>query len=277
MLFAIFALLGLCIGSFINVVIYRLPIMLLYEMQPERFPELPADFSLAWPRSHCPHCYQTLGPLQLLPVISWLWQRGCCSYCGKAIALRYPLIELLHGALFALFAWLWPSPVTALALCLFTSLLIALALIDSRHMLLPDMLTLPLVWGGLLFNATPFGLVSLHSALYGALSGYLSLWFLQIFYRWLRKREGIGGGDLKLFAALGSWLGMESINSVALIASLATLIVFLTGGHLQQNKLRPFGPALIAGAGIWLMGQAPACQPFTLFLLRSFPLMTLQG
>ncbi|MCT4700497.1 prepilin peptidase [Enterobacteriaceae bacterium H20N1] len=276
MLLLIFAITGLCIGSFINVVIYRLPIMLLREQQPERFAELPADFSLARPRSHCPYCRCALGPLQLIPVVSWLWLRGRCPHCKVGIALRYPLVELLHGGLFTLIAWQWPSPVTTLALCLFASLLLALAVIDYQHMLLPDALTLPLVWSGLLLNATPFGLVSLHSALYGAVSGYLSLWMLQILYRWLKKQEGMGGGDLKLFAALGAWLGVESVNGVALIASLLMLVAFLAISNPKKNRLLPFGPALIAGAGIWLMSLTPALQPlFTGWLYTLTPSFTL--
>ncbi|KML17765.1 hypothetical protein VL10_23980 [Leclercia adecarboxylata] len=269
MLLTLYALAGLCIGSFMNVVVYRLPAMVLREQQPDRFSGFPAKLSLAFPRSYCPLCHQTLGALQLLPLIGWVWQRGHCKYCGGVIPLRYPLMELLHAVLFVLIAWRTPSPEMALIFCLFSSLLIALATIDYCYMLLPDALTLPLLWGGLLLNATSFGLVSLHSSLYGAVGGYLSLWIIQQLYRFFRHKEGMGGGDLKLLAALGAWLGVESINMIALTASLLMLALCILRGGESKDRYLPFGPALIAGAGIWLLCQMQVLTPSITRLIHS--------
>lgn len=257
MLLLIFFIIGTCIGSFINVVFYRLPLMMQLEKMPQDSPFSSTPFNLITPGSHCPTCGQTLGILQLIPLLSWVKQRGCCHNCAAPISIRYPLIELATGLLFVVIIGCWQAPLFSLTLSMFASALLVLALIDQRYMLLPDAITLPLLWCGLIWNGSGLGLVTLESAVWGAVAGYLSLWSTYWLYRLIRKREGLGYGDFKLMGALGAWLGVNSINTILLLGPIiAALYWFIRRAHLQKTTMA-FGPALSAAAIIWLLSQSP--------------------
>jgi leader peptidase (prepilin peptidase)/N-methyltransferase len=212
------------IGSFLNVVVYRLPLMLQRHWQREAEQFLQGDanlphssgdtFNLAVPASHCPHCHHAIRWWQNIPLLSYCLLAGRCRYCQAAIPLRYPLIELLTAASFAVLAWQLDN-ILALSLAgIFTAALLALAAIDIEHQLLLDAITLPLLWLGLIVNS--FGLwVPLPAALWGAVGGYLSLWCVYWIYKLITGRDGIGFGDMKLLAALGAWLGWQALPAVA--------------------------------------------------------------
>jgi leader peptidase (prepilin peptidase) / N-methyltransferase len=264
--------LGLVIGSFLNVVIYRLPVMLDRQWR-RQCAELtgeaaaatvpagvPERFNLIVPRSMCPSCAAPIGALQNIPLVSWLALRGRCAACGKPIGVRYPLVEALSGALSALVAWQlgfgWP----ALAALLLTWFLITLAFIDLDQQLLPDSLTLPLLWIGLLLSlwGSPGGgaaaPVDVRSSVIGAITGYVSLWSVYHLFRLLTGKEGMGYGDFKLFAALGAWLGWQMLLPVILIAAAAGSVVgvaLIATRALKRSTPIPFGPFL-AAAG-WLI------------------------
>ena len=269
-------LLGLIVGSFLNVVIHRLPIMMERQWR-EQCAELqageaaagtaasgkPAErYTLIAPRSACPACHAPIGALQNIPILSYLFLRGRCARCGARISLRYPLVEALTGLLSALVAWKlgfgWPS-LAALALTWF---LVALAGIDIGHQLLPDSLTLPLMWMGLLlslFAPGPGGApipVDPRASLIGAAAGYASLWSVYHLFRALTAREGMGYGDFKLLAALGAWLGWRMLLPVVLIAAAVgavTGIVLI--GVRGRSHAAPiaFGPFLAAAGWLMLM------------------------
>lgn len=266
---ALFAVLGLAVGSFLNVVIYRLPRMLEADWQREleslqnhrdtmatEHPVTTASTeNLWWPPSSCPACAHRLRPLENIPVLSYLWLRGRCSACGTTISPRYPLVELLSAALAALIAWRfgpsWPC-VAALAL---TGTLLVLSFIDWDTQLLPDSLTLPLIWAGLLCNlAGTF--VPLDDAVTGAVAGYLFLWLVYWLFRLARGKEGLGYGDFKLLAALGAWLGWAALPQIVLIASVSGAVAGITaiaaGRHARGMPI-PFGPFLALGGFITLM------------------------
>ncbi|HEY3591022.1 MAG TPA: A24 family peptidase [Buttiauxella sp.] len=254
MYLSIFFVLGLCIGSFSNVIIYRLPIILFKS-------DTSGTFNLFLPRSHCPGCLHPLGTLQLIPLVSWVCQLGNCRHCKKNISAVYPSVELLNALMYMAIAVLVREPLTAMPLCLFGSALIILAAIDYRHMILPDVITLPLLWAGLLWNSTGFGLVDTQQALWGAAMGYVSLWATYWLYLLSRKREGLGYGDFKISAALGAWLGADSIAFIVFIGSI--LGVCIWGGRRTANRHAgiPFGPALCVAAmmysGYQLLARAP--------------------
>jgi leader peptidase (prepilin peptidase) / N-methyltransferase len=257
------AVLGLCIGSFLNVVIHRLPLILERQWRRDSAEVLglPADpategvpLSLARPRSRCPSCKTPLKWTQNIPLLSYLALRGRCAACGVAIPWRYPLIELSCGALFALVGWqLGPQPV-ALLWCGFVATLLALAAIDWDTTLLPDDLTLPLLWAGLVAAALGWTL-PLATAVWGAVAGYLSLWSVYWAFKLATGKEGMGHGDFKLLAALGAWLGASMIVPVVLAASVIGAVVGISmkvGDTLREGRYVPFGPFL-AGAGIVVM------------------------
>lgn len=246
MYICLFFIFGLCMGSFSNVVIHRLPIMILR-------PESSHTFNLFFPRSHCPECQQTLSSLDLIPLFSWLFLLGKCSMCNHRISVRYPMIELAHAIVYGLLAYYIQEPFVALPLCFFINALIVIALIDYRHLLIPDMVTLPLIWAGLLWNSSQYGLVGLHDALYGAVAGYLSLWTTYWLYFAIRKREGLGYGDFKLCAALGGWLGWESINFIMLVAPIVGVFIWLVRRKSYREMALPFGPALCCGGMLYLI------------------------
>jgi len=258
-------LFGLMIGSFLNVVIHRLPLMMQRESdnycaleagQPERHT---TRYNLMVPRSACPHCQHQLTALENIPVISWLALRGKCSNCKAPISPRYPLVELLTAALSVLVVWQFGSGWQGLGGLLLLYTLIALTFIDFDTQLLPDDLTYPLLWAGLLLNVNST-YVSLHSAVIGAAAGYLALWSIYWAYKLLRKREGMGYGDFKLLAALGAWLGWTMLPAIVLMASLVGSVVGIALMVLNRRGLDyqiPFGPYLAAAGLICFLYRAP--------------------
>jgi leader peptidase (prepilin peptidase)/N-methyltransferase len=262
---AVFAILGLCVGSFLNVVVYRLPKMMerqwaaeCAEIQGQPAPEEPA-FNLMVPRSRCSHCGHQIRWHENIPVLSYLWLRGKCAQCGTGYGLRYPTVELTTGALFLFCGYRWGLSPSGLLWCGFSAALVALALIDFDTTLLPDDITLPLLWAGLVGAALQWTAVPLASALWGAVAGYLSLWTIYWGFKLLTGKEGMGYGDFKLFAALGAWFGWTALVPMVLMASVIGAIVGIalkfTGG-LREGGVMPFGPFL-AGAGLTAMLLGP--------------------
>ena len=257
------AILGLLIGSFLNVVIYRIPKMMQREsdnyVASESGKELPHTdrFNLMVPRSACPHCGHQITAMENIPVVSWLALRGKCSNCKAPISPRYPAIEVLTGVLSALMVWSFGSGAAGLATLVFTWLLIAMTFIDFDTQLLPDDLTYPLLWLGLLVNLHGM-FVPLHEAVIGAVAGYLILWSIYWLFKLATGKEGMGYGDFKLLAALGAWLGWGMLPTIILLSSVVgavvgiSLIVFTKHG---RDKPIPFGPYLaVAGLIALLFG-----------------------
>jgi len=253
---------GLLVGSFLNVVIYRLPLMMqrewraqchdFLELEDKSAPEAHFPvFNLAKPDSHCPHCKHAISAVENLPVLSWLLQHGKCRHCAAPISIRYPLIESVTGLLSFLIASQFGFTWLTLALLVFTWALIALTMIDVDHQLLPDDITLPLLWLGLLVN-TQGWLTTLDSAVWGAIGGYLILWGIYWAFKLLTGKEGMGYGDFKLLAALGAWLGWQALPQIILLSSLVGAVVGITLIMVQgrdKNVPIPFGPYL-ASAGM---------------------------
>lgn len=255
-------ILGLIIGSFLNVLIYRLPMMmqedwrqqcaaLLEVEKPLSLHPNHARFDLIKPDSHCPHCNHKLSALENIPLLSYLVLRGKCSQCKTSISLRYPLIELATGLLSCLIAYYFGLSWLTLCLLILCWGLIALTMIDIDHQLLPDDIVLPLLWLGLIVNS--FGLITpLQNALWGAVSGYLLLWSIYWAFKLLRGKEGMGYGDFKLLAALGAWLGWQALPLIilfsSLVGSVVGILLILIQGR-DKNIPIPFGPYL-AGAGL---------------------------
>jgi len=256
----ILALLGLCIGSFLNVVIHRLPLMLergwrieSAEMLGVKIDEQPA-ITLSRPRSRCPSCGHQIGWAENIPVLSYVRLRGRCSACSKRISARYPVVEILTALSFALIGWRFGATPVALLWCAFAAVLVALAGIDWDTTLLPDSLTLPLLWAGLVASALGWT-IPLPEALWGAVAGYLSLWSVYWLFKLTTGKEGMGFGDFKLLAALGAWLGLKMVLPVVLVASVlgaAVGIAMKLSGNLREGRYVPFGPFL-AGAGLAVM------------------------
>jgi leader peptidase (prepilin peptidase) / N-methyltransferase len=286
----VLALLGLCIGSFLNVVIHRVPLLMERQWWAEvaghmldgdawRRVFAPKDaaarppgehqraaealghsvealpgLSVVRPRSRCPSCGHVLHWYENIPVLSWLLLKARCSACGVSISARYPLVELATGLLFAAIAWRFDAQPVALAWCAFAACLVALAMIDWDTTLLPDSLTLPLLWGGLVAAALGWT-IALPSALWGAVAGYLSLWTVYHLFKLATGKEGMGHGDFKLLAALGAWLGWQMLVPIILAASVIGAGVGIgmkIGGRLREGRYVPFGPFL-AGAGLSIM------------------------
>lgn len=253
----VLGLLGLLIGSFLNVVIHRLPKMMEQQWAAEyaemegKEPPAQAPFNLMVPRSRCPHCGHVIAWYENIPIVSYAALRGRCAECKKPISVRYPLVELVTGGLFAFCAWQWGLSVTALVWCVFCAALVSLAMIDWDTTLLPDDITLPLVWLGLVASALGWTAVPLSTALWGAVAGYLSLWSIYWLFKLVTGKEGMGYGDFKLFAALGAWFGWPVLIPMILLASVIGAIVGIamkfTSG-LREGGYVPFGPFL-AGAG----------------------------
>ena len=257
-------LLGLIVGSFLNVVIHRLPKMLERDwlrqaremLEPDQpLPEQPV-YNLILPHSHCPHCQAEIKPWQNLPLISYALLRGRCGNCRERISPRYPLVELLTAVLSMLVAWQYGFGWAAAGVLLLTWALIALSLIDADTQLLPDAIVLPMLWLGLIANS--FGLFTdMHSALWGAVFGYLSLWSVYWLFKLVTGKEGMGYGDFKLLAMLGAWGGWQVLPLTILLSSLVGailgIIILKARGDSNSTPL-PFGPYLaIAGwiAIIW--------------------------
>ncbi len=256
---------GLLIGSFLNVVIYRLPIMLEAQWKAEcevlANQESPAKeaFNLMVPRSRCAQCGHRIRWHENVPVLSYLFLRGKCSACATAISLRYPLVELSTGALFFYCAWQWGISPSALLWSGFGAALLALALIDWDTTLLPDDITLPLLWAGLLAAALQWTSVALSAAVWGAAAGYLSLWLIYWAFKLITGKEGMGFGDFKLFAALGAWFGWQALVPIILMASVIGALVGIAlkfSSGLRAGGYVPFGPFL-AGAGLTAMIFGP--------------------
>ncbi|MEJ2574284.1 MAG: A24 family peptidase [Gammaproteobacteria bacterium] len=258
------ALLGLLVGSFLNVVAYRLPLMMerAWRAQCRQLldtPEAPSPsvekaepFNLMTPRSRCPHCGHAISAMENIPVISYLWLRGRCAACGKPISARYPLVESATALLSGVTAWHFGFGWAAGAALLLTWALIALTLIDYDHQLLPDDITLPFLWIGLLLSL--YGIFTdSTSSIIGGVAGYLSLWTVYILFKWATGKEGMGYGDFKLLAMLGTWMGWQALPVIIILSSVVgaavgiTLIVFR---GRDRNIPIPFGPYL-ATAG-WL-------------------------
>jgi leader peptidase (prepilin peptidase)/N-methyltransferase len=255
---ACMALLGLFIGSFLNVVILRLPVMMQrnWDFQCRELLELePVEtepFDLVKPRSRCPQCGHQIGALENIPVISYLLQRGRCKHCSASISVRYPLIEIFTALLSGVVAWKLGFGWQALFAMLLTWALIALTFIDIDHQLLPDDINFPLLWLGL--GISLFGIFTdAQSAIIGAIAGYLSLWIVYQLFKIITGKEGMGYGDFKLFALFGAWFGWQQLPLIILLSSLVGAVIgismILFMGRDRQIPI-PFGPYL-AGAG-WL-------------------------
>ena len=255
---------GLVIGSFLNVVIHRLPVMLERKWRSQCQEILGTDkktsgtserYDLIVPGSRCPHCGHEITALENIPVLSFLWLRGKCSACGKAISWRYPLVELLTGILTAAVAWYFGYGLAALAGMALTWSLIALSFIDYDRQLLPDDITLPLLWAGLLLNVFAV-FTPLMSAVIGAAGGYIFLWLVYQFFKLATGKEGMGYGDFKLYAVLGAWLGWQSLPLIILLSSLVGAMVGITFilffGHDRRMPI-PFGPFLCVAGWIALL------------------------
>jgi leader peptidase (prepilin peptidase) / N-methyltransferase len=265
--------LGLLVGSFLNVVIYRLPKMMERQWatecaeitgQPSSIASTPPGsaerFNLLVPRSRCGHCGHQIKWYENIPVLSYLFLRGKCSACGTLFGIRYPLVELATGALFAFCAWRWGFNMSGAAWCAFSAAIVTLAMIDWDTTLLPDDITLPLLWLGLIVAALRVNAdVSLANALWGAVAGYLSLWSIYWIFKLVTGKEGMGHGDFKLLAALGAWFGWQALVPIILMSSVIGAIVGiamkLTSG-LREGGYIPFGPFL-AGAGLTAMIFGP--------------------
>ncbi|CAN7171023.1 prepilin peptidase [Rhizobacter sp. LjRoot28] len=257
-------LVGLCIGSFLNVVVHRLPLALDREWKQDSAEllgvtvELPPPITLSTPRSRCPSCGHPIAWYENIPVLSYLALRGRCSACKTRISPRYPLVELATGLLFAAVAWRFGEQPVAWLWCGFVAVLLALTGIDWDTTLLPDNLTLPLLWAGLVASALGWT-VPLSQSLWGAVVGYLSLWSVYWLFKLTTGKEGMGYGDFKLLAALGAWLGVQMILPIVLGASVIGAIVGIgmkMASNLREGRYVPFGPFL-AGGGIVVMLAGP--------------------
>ncbi len=253
---AVSTIFGLMVGSFLNVVIYRMPKMMeqewhnnCLELQGKATPSQ-APFSLSQPRSACPNCGHKISALENIPIISYLALMGKCRGCKTPISARYPLIEALTGALIGLISWKFGASSATIFAWLFTFALIALTFIDFDTQLLPDDITLPLLWLGLLFNLN-FGFTDLKSAVIGAVAGYLILWSVYWLFKHITGKEGMGYGDFKLLAAIGAWFGWELLPAVILLSSTLAAIIGIALIVLKKRvkeEAMPFGPFLaIAG------------------------------
>ena len=256
--------LGLLVGSFLNVVIHRLPIMMQrdWRTQAREFLELPAEpastFNLVLPQSHCPHCDHEIRPWENIPLVSWLALRGKCSSCRAPISKRYPLVELLCGLLSGYVAWHFGFSWQAGAMLLLTWGLLAMSMIDVDHQLLPDSIVLPLLWVGLIVN--DLGLfASLSDALWGAVAGYLALWSVYWLFKLVTGKEGMGYGDFKLLAMLGAWGGWQVLPLTILLSSVVGAVlgtILLRVQKADSGTAIPFGPYLaIAGWIALLWGE----------------------
>jgi leader peptidase (prepilin peptidase)/N-methyltransferase len=263
---SIFGVLGLLIGSFLNVVIYRLPRMLEAQWKAECSElsdnELPVaeKFNLMVPRSRCQKCDHPIRWYENIPVLSYLVLRGKCSACKTPISLRYPAVELATSALFFFCAWKSGASLSALVWSGFSASVLVLACIDWDTTLLPDDVTLPLLWAGLIAAALHWTDVPLMAAFWGAVAGYVSLWIIYWAFKLITGKEGMGFGDFKLFAALGAWFGWQALVPIILMASVIGAVVGIAmklSSTLRAGGYVPFGPFL-AGAGLTAMIFGPA-------------------
>ena len=252
---------GLMVGSFLNVVIHRLPKMMEREWRAQcaELGGTPAEpspaYNLMVPRSACPHCGHKITAAENIPVLSYLLLRGKCRQCGAAISIRYPVVEAMTGALSAFAAWHFGFGAAGLGALLLIWALIALTFIDVDTQLLPDTITLPLLWLGLLFSFTG-AFSDLHSAVIGAVAGYLALWAVYWLFKLATGKEGMGYGDFKLLSALGAWLGWQMLPLVILLSSVVGAVVgiaLVAAARHGRNVPIPFGPYLAGGGLIALL------------------------
>ncbi|ASQ45873.1 Type 4 prepilin-like proteins leader peptide-processing enzyme [Legionella clemsonensis] len=252
MTYIFLTLFSLAVGSLLNVIIYRLPIMLRTEFEEECrvFLNLPGSvnrkINLYLPRSFCPYCKNTLSALNNIPILSYCLQRGRCKQCGHSISLRYPLVELTTCLLSLLSAWVFGFNLTLLFVLLFIWFLICLFFIDLEHQILPDVLTLSLLWLGLIANTQSL-FTSLTDAVLSSVAAYLSLWLVIKLFYLVRGKIGMGNGDFKLFAAFGAWFGWTSLPLILLIASLSGAVIGLIYLSMMKKGKEtpiPFGPFL---------------------------------
>ena len=279
---ALAGMFGLLVGSFLNVVIYRLPKMMERQWaaecaelistsgaatsttpgtSPDAAAHEPAeDFNLMVPRSRCSSCGHVIRWYENIPVLSFLALKGKCAACGASYGVRYPMVELICGLLFSFCAWRWGWSMPALVWCGFSAALLALAVIDWDTTLLPDDITLPLLWAGLIAAALQWNpVVRLPDALWGAVAGYLSLWLIYWAFKLVTGKEGMGYGDFKLFAALGAWFGWTALTPIILMASVIGAVIGIAmkfSSSLREGGYVPFGPFL-AGAGFTAMIFGP--------------------
>ena len=255
-------LIGLLIGSFLNVVIHRMPLMLEQQWQAdmasadEAQTALQPSFNLSTPSSHCPHCLHRLNWWENVPVVSYLLLKGQCSGCHAHISLRYPAIELFTALAIAACFHRWGLSLQACAWTGFVCSVLCLAMIDWDTTLLPDSLTQPLVWAGLIMAALDESGQTLTQALWGAVAGYLSLWSVYWIFKLITGKEGMGYGDFKLFAALGAWFGWMALAPLILLASLAGSAIGLVlqrRQKLRENHHIPFGPFLAMASGVYMV------------------------
>ncbi|MBM3107927.1 prepilin peptidase [Pseudomonas sp. V1] len=254
--------LGLIVGSFLNVLVHRLPIMLQQQWQAEarEVLDLPSEepaerYDLILPASHCPHCGHRIRAWENIPLLSYLLLRGRCSSCRSAISVRYPLVEVLCAALTVFAAWHLGASVAALALMVFSWGLLSMSLIDMQHRLLPDALVLPLLWLGLIVNAFEL-FVPLEDALWGAVVGYLSLWSVFWLFKIITGKEGMGYGDFKLLALIGAWGGWQILPLTLLLSSVLGAVIGLIMLRFKGEKAStpiPFGPYLAIAGWIALL------------------------
>jgi leader peptidase (prepilin peptidase)/N-methyltransferase len=264
---AALALFGLCIGSFLNVVVHRLPLMMERQWRTESAELLgveaarpPGDdgspLSLARPRSRCPHCGHVLHWHENIPLLGWLRLRGRCSACHAPISQRYPLVEAGCGLLFAAIGWRFGAQPVTLLWCAFAAMLLAMSLIDWDTTLLPDSMTQPLAWAGLIAAAMGWIPLTLSQSLWGAVAGYLSLWSIFWLFKLATGKDGMGAGDFKLLAALGAWLGPSMLLPIVLGASLLGAVVGIgmkLSASLREGRYVPFGPFLAGGGAVVLL------------------------
>jgi leader peptidase (prepilin peptidase)/N-methyltransferase len=269
------AVLGLMVGSFLNVVIHRLPVMMEREwrsqcndlLELETSSDNEEDYSLIRPRSRCPDCGHQISALENIPVFSYLALRGRCSECGTRISPRYPLIEMLTGILSAIVAWHFGYGWPLAAALLFTWSMIPLSVIDLEHQLLPDAITLPVLWAGLVLSL--FGIfVDSTTSIIGAVAGYLSLWTVYQVFRLITGKQGMGFGDFKLLALCGAWMGWQALPAIIVLSSLVGAVVgislILVRGR-DRNIPIPFGPYLAAAGWLALLWGDQITQTYLRF------------
>lgn len=262
------ALFGLCAGSLLNVIVYRLPIMMQRQWRAEclQYLALPeesaqtgeAQVNLFTPRSHCPYCKRTLAIWQNIPLLSYCLLRGRCAYCAKHISIRYPLLELFTATLSVFVVWMFAYSWESLYVLIFTWSLLCLTCIDLDHHMLPDVITLPLLWLGLLLSTVNI-FTNSHDAIIGAVVAYASLWLFVKLFKCLTGKDGMGHGDFKLFAVFGAWLGWQVLPFIIIFAAVTGAIagiIFLLCTRQGRNTPIPFGPYLaISGWLAMFWGQ----------------------
>ncbi|MFI4955418.1 MAG: prepilin peptidase [Gammaproteobacteria bacterium] len=252
-IYPLIALLGLVVGSHVHVIIDRLPRMLGLAPLPTNFTK--KEYNIAWPRSHCPHCGTVLKFYDLIPLFSYAQLRGKCRYCKQPISWTYPVVELLTAVIFIIIYLHLGLSLAAAAAIFFLCSLLILAILDYQYHVLPDQITLPILWLGLLVNVFDL-FVPLEDAVIGAIAGYLSLWTVYWVHNWITGKTGLGYGDFKLLALLGAWLGWHALPITVVIASFLGLLYALIlywRGHLSRTTPLPFGSFLAIAGGILLL------------------------